>query len=145
MRALFVGEDNPHSSVPAMALYPAPNGCAGWRLCHLVLGLTDEEYLAEYGRVNLCQDEWDEGIARHEAMRLAHRAGAEGVTLVLLGAKVARAFGFKYEPFTVHHGGAEPVVILPHPSGRSRAWNEPGAYERARRTLASVGAMFGRF
>lgn len=138
-RPLLVGEDNPYSIDPRMALYPAPAGCAGHRLCTRVLGLTEGEYLGRFDRVNLCWSTWDAAEARRTARQILDLD--VGVT-VLLGAKVSRAFGYDYEPFTAFGtGDRKSWVILPHPSGRSRAWNEPGAYEKARLVLRSVGAL----
>lgn len=61
----------------------------------------------------------------------------------LLGAKVTRAFGFGFQPFTAwrHYllGSHTTYVCLPHPSGLCRAWNEPGAYARARGALRGAG------
>lgn len=145
MRPWLVGEDNPYSLDPAMALYPSPPGCAGWRLCHKVLELSAAEYIARYRRRNLCGgDRWDNAVARHEAIAFGHRVEKTADPVVLLGLRVATAFRLKYAPFTVVDAGlgGPPIVMLPHPSGRSRAWNESGAYERARQVLRSVGALW---
>jgi hypothetical protein len=58
----------------------------------------------------------------------------------LLGAKVSKAFGLAYLPFSsIDHGcssGVRKVVILPHPSGLCRVWSEdPTSYEKARRLV----------
>ncbi len=136
MRPLLVGEDNPHSADPRHALYPYPEHCAGGRLCVRVMGLTPREYL--------CSGAWKMAEARLAARSLF---GRERV-YVLLGAKVASAFGLAFHaPFT-RMRWSNPlwrmtctVVQLPHPSGRARAWNEPGAFERARAVLREAGAL----
>ncbi len=74
--------------------------------------------------------------------------------LILCGAKVAQAFGFKSEPYhiyrgpefrielvTVPFGNAPTFVTLPHPSGLNRAWHQVGAIERARVVLREVGVL----
>lgn len=67
-------------------------------------------------------------------------SGGERPAIVLLGAKVVRALNFTaYTPFLWIR--ATWLVILPHPSGLSRAWNEPGAYERARAVLREAGVL----
>lgn len=145
MRPLLIGEDNPHSADPLMALFPDPPGCAGHRLCTRVLGLSPSQYLARYRRANLCpSDAWDNAVARHEATAWLHRVQHTPDPVVLLGSKVAEAFRLRFDPFTVVDPGlgAPPLVLLPHPSGRSRLWNDPGAYERARQVLRSVGALW---
>ena len=70
--------------------------------------------------------------------------------IVYFGAKVCKAFDTKFDPFFVstrfmdmESGVLSPHqrVILPHPSGLSRAWNEPGAFERARAVLREAGVL----
>ena len=140
-RAIFVGLSNPYSADPARALYPAPKGSAGYRLCVQILGLAPSEYLANYRRVNLCMSG---GASRYpEAQRAAggflREVGADHPPIVLLGYVVARAFGLPTVPFVLHE--ARKMIVLPHPSGRCRLWHEVGAVERARELLRSVGAL----
>jgi hypothetical protein len=74
---------------------------------------------------------------------MSHAATA---AVVLLGAKVARVCAAAYVPFTViARTGLCPLrVILPHPSGLSRAWHAPGAYDRARAVLREAGVLATR-
>jgi hypothetical protein len=137
---LFVGESNPYGSSPDFALYPSPRGCSGERLCRLVLDLAPEDYLAFSDRANLCDGRWSIAEARREAARLGAEHGR--ATIVLLGSKVCAAFGVPFDPFTlrssldhVPRSVLPRFAILPHPSGLSRAWNVPGAFDRARVTL----------
>lgn len=147
MKPLLVGEANPYGGDPEFALYPDPPGCAGHRLCHKVMGLDAEEYLERFERVNLCPTKWSLREARERAIELAGPRAAS--TVVLLGARVARAFQYPFDPFAVHtsywsgtvFNGIGRVVVLPHPSGLSRAWNAPGAYERAREALREAGVL----
>lgn len=128
MRPLLVGEVNPFGSNPAFALYPLPERSSGGRLMK-ILGLTYRQYLKRFDRINLCEWEWRMGQARHRAEWLVSTYPDR--VIVLLGAKVSRAFGVPYEPFTTH--GA--YRVLPHPSGLNRAWNDPSAVEKARNLL----------
>lgn len=131
---VLVGEMNPYSSEPRFALYPAPAYSAGWRLCRH-LGLTRAEYLRRFQRVNLCALRWNDAMARQTAaMVLAERPRLA----VLLGARVARAFGVKFEPYTVATVDGVRLMMLPHPSGRCRLWNWSGAGAAARVLLANV-------
>ena len=145
MRPLLVGEANPYGSAPEFALYPSPRGCSGDRLCRLVLGLDPDDYLERFDRVNLCPREWHLPTANARAAELFVDARARGVPVVLLGAKVTRASGTAFEPFTIiAESWLCPLrVILPHPSGLSRAWGAPGAYERARAVLREAGVLPG--
>jgi hypothetical protein len=143
VRPLLVGEANPYGGDPEYALWPAPRGCAGDRLCRLVLQMGEEEYLDRFERVNLCPSTWSIRVAREQAARL--RSERDG-PVVLLGAKVCDAFRMAFLPFTARvwpeHGARQlRFVTLPHPSGLSRLWNEPGAYARARQVLREAGAV----
>lgn len=153
MKPLLVGEANPYQSDPQLAqhfaLYPDPPGCAGWRLCKLVMGLEPEEYLKRFDRVNLCDGKWGMKEARARAIpNIQIDAAKSGRAVVLFGAKVMAAFAMNYVPFTVIPPLVVPplnlrptFVCLPHPSGLSRAWNEPGAFERARGVLRKAGVL----
>jgi hypothetical protein len=139
-RPVLVGEYNPYGDDTRAALYPAPANSAGWRLCHLVLGIELGEYLERFDRRNLVGGpRWSATLAKIAAERLRREAALSGAPLVLLGARVAHAFGVSYRPFTSSTGPAgTTVVVLPHPSGRCRAWNMIGACERARALVVSV-------
>ena len=153
-RALLVGEHNPYSGRAEDALYPWPPESAAGRLCR-GLGMSEEEYLAAFERRNLLRTvRWSAPAAREAARTLS--AEFPALPRVLLGARVARAFGLAFEPFTftlvgpldpdgqLSLGAAAPTatgsltLVLPHPSGRSRAWDEPGAWARARERVASI-------
>lgn len=155
MKPLLVGESNPYQVDPRLAqrfaLYPDPLGCAGWRLCHKVMQLDQADYLARFDRVNLCNGKWSVHEARRRADDLSRGSDSER-TYVLFGAKVSSVFGWllnreDFKPFTRHEETAyvyerpRSYVILPHPGGLSRAWNEPGAFERARRVLREAGVL----
>lgn len=139
---VLVGEQNPLGSEPRYALYDEPYGRAGYRLRAHVLGVRRTTY-ARFHRCNLCDGEkWSSSVAWEKSHRL--RDLLPDCLLVLLGEKVSKAFGFRYEPFRATWCDPTPmgvmhrVVMLPHPSGRNRAWNEPGAFERARAILREV-------
>jgi hypothetical protein len=136
--ALLVGELNPYqqAEVEHYALYPYPERSAGGRLCRVILGLDPHLYLRSYARHNLCSGKWSVPAARRAAAGLVDRYPAT-LPIVLLGARVAEAFGQPFEPF--RRRGR--FVQLPHPSGLSRLWNESGTFERARALCAEAGAM----
>lgn len=139
MRPLLVGESNPYSDNPAHALMPSPAGSAGARLADH-LGLPPHVYLAMFDRVNLLPSRarWSAGWARQCA------AGVRAVyhdakVVLLLGARVAAAFGL--EDLRVWHSRVVRGVRyyrLPHPSGRSRVWNDRRSRVAARGLLRRV-------
>jgi hypothetical protein len=133
----LIGESNPYQEPGSdrehrFDLYPLPEHSAGGRLCKLILGLPRRVYLVEFVRRNLLAGKWSAPLARQAAAQI--KVEAAGAPLILLGAKVAAAFCYGYVPFTAFNG----VAILPHPSGRAMAWNEPDAIGRARVTVLAV-------
>ena len=138
MKPLLIGECNPYSSDPRFALYPLPERASGHRLCTLVLGLTRLEYLRRYDRVDLCAGaRWNLNEARAKAREIENTPR----TIILLGAKVCKAFCCAFEPFTIKRAGGIVAVLLPHPSGLCQLWRVPGAFVRARELLREVGAL----
>lgn len=156
MKPMLVGESNPYGGDPYYALYPDPPGCAGHRLCHKVLGMAEDEYLEAFDRVNLLDGpRWRVPVARTAARLLLRQTPKGkpvvlpshwiefGQPLILLGARVTRAFRLTYTPFALHAwcdglGDHRRILVLPHPSGRCRVWNEPGAIEKARRAVTEL-------
>ncbi len=124
-KPLLVGESNPYGSDPCYALYPAPDGCSGHRLAVLILGMSRQSYLESFDRINLVSGPWRIREARESASTLIGRR------LILLGAKVCSAFGVAFTPFMVGDAG----LVLPHPSGLNRMWQEKGSVERARKAV----------
>ena len=128
-KPLLVGESNPYGGDPHFALYPAPDGCSGHRLCCLILGMRRADYLRVFSRCNLCDRcTWSMKLARHRAVDLA----ASHERIVLLGSKVSAAFGLPFIPFS----RSSNLLTLPHPSGLCRLWDLDGAVGRARSAVA---------
>lgn len=141
---VVVGEMNPYGADPRYALYDEPVGSAGGRLRRLVFGLGSGTYHRRTRRFNLCVGAWSTAKARASANRILDLCGQDD-TVVLLGRKVAAAFGLDHlPPFTSKVIVREDrklalrYVLLPHPAGRCQGWNEPGAYELAREMLIAV-------
>jgi hypothetical protein len=129
VKPLLVGELNPYGADPKHALFPYPERSAGGRLCHRILAMHRAEYLRSFDRVNLCVGKWSVPAARRRAFELRQLRQPT----ILLGVKVCNAFLVHFRPFEVSGG----CLVLPHPSGLCRLWNEPGAYERARTAVAA--------
>lgn len=133
-KPLIVGESNPYGGDDEFALYPAPDGCSGHRLCCLILGMRRATYLETFRRCNLVRGPWRIGPARERAKELWE--DADGGPFVLLGAKVCAAWEIPFKPFEVFDGGT--TLILPHPSGINRMWSVPGTVEKARAVVAEA-------
>lgn len=61
-------------------------------------------------------------------------------SLVLLGRRVVWGFGIDYLPFSIACG-RRLVAVLPAPTGRERAWDDPMAIGRARACVAELDAL----
>lgn len=153
-RVLLLGEDNPYSLDPRLALWPAPAGTSGDRL-RRVLGLPYDAYYSLW-RANLCSSGWNPTWAAITAANLLRAFDPRGAArpwdvVVCLGRKVSRAcarvLGASLPTWGIlrgarrHDAGAYPevtVISIPHPSGTCRAWNDIGAVSRARDLLREV-------
>lgn len=122
------------------------DGRAGRFLGSLV-GLSLEDFLARIEAVNLLK-RWPgrQAVKGHlfpmdEAKRAVDRLDLERRDVILAGKRVAAAFGLKEVKWLreVELGrGERSAVVIPHPSGIVRWWNE----ERNRR---AVGRLLERF
>lgn len=80
----------------------------------------------------------------HEAARAAIRLDRRtdrGTSFVLVGRRVAAAFGFRrheYDMFDWFARGGRSFVVVPHPSGVNTWWNDPAHREIARRFMAGL-------
>lgn len=126
-RILLIGMNNPLSAKPEHALFPDPVGCTGWRLWQMLqarTGATQADYLRAFGRTNLVRGRWDAKLARSNWEAMSEELREEYDVIILLGAAVRRAVGFR--------GGDLPDVglrgdigTIPHPSGLNRWYNTP--------------------
>lgn len=131
----IVGESNPYGGDDCYALYPAPDGCSGHRLCVLVFGMYRSDYLDLFIRVNLVRGKWSVRAARESAESLSGK-------LILLGSKVSQAFGVPFFPFTI----TADKLILPHPSGLCRIWTtRPHAFDEAQERLREFAPELSPF
>ena len=130
-RIILVGEQNPYGGDDAYALYPSPDGCSGHRLCCLILGMTRKAYLESFERMNLVQGPWSPAAARARADELA----VQSARFILCGAKLSKAFQAPFVPFEISEGGT--MLVLPHPSGLNRMWNQ----ETIAKSRAAVAAF----
>jgi hypothetical protein len=109
--------------------------------------MTEDEYLATFERRNLLQlwgDKWSVPKAREAADAIRREVGG-GAALILCGARVTKAFGYPFDltltPFT-HGVDGTRVLVIPHPSGLSRAWNDP---QMQARVMEAVFELVGGY
>lgn len=134
MKPLIVGEaPSKNEDVPNPI-----SGRVGKRLAECC-GTSLDEFLHRFERTNLLkvrQDtkekgfEFDEQAASLAAYEMADPAYSsfalhEGRVVILLGKRVAAAFGASPEYFSLQRVGTKAdVYVVPHPSGVNRWWNE---------------------
>lgn len=82
---------------------------------------------------------WDRHVAQGAAGRLDVMTSLD-VGFVLCGRRVADAFGVTagFFEWTSTRNGRRPVVVIPHPSGRNRCWNDPTVRTRCADTLGPI-------
>ena len=150
MKTWLIGEFNPYGQDPKYALYPHPENATGARLAR-VLNLTPQEYLAAFERRNLlAQAKWSAPLAKQSADAVLTSVGVDDA-LVLLGARVAAAFGLYFRtclctPLVRAVGSARvlvKVLVIPHPSGLSREWSAPGTAQRVRDAFRRLSELRG--
>ncbi len=141
MKPLLIGEA---CNLPCGTAF---SGRSGLTLATLA-GLTLDEFLDAFDRVNLLK-RWpgrSGGAKGHlfpmkAATAAARRLDVEGRHVVLAGRRVASAFGLRrfdfLESVALDKGEAS-CVVVPHPSGIVRLYNEPAFRLRVGRLLRKV-------
>jgi uracil-DNA glycosylase len=125
---LFVGENATSPVEPAEVLV----GPSGRRLATM-LNITLAQFARRYARRNLSSGtHWDEQESRSGAWQ-----ATRGCTrVVLLGSRVRRAFGFEaVSALDVATKDGKRFLMLPHPSGRNRWYNDARNTARAAAVL----------
>lgn len=134
MKPLIIGEaPSKNEEVPQPIA-----GRVGRRLADCA-GMTLEDFLTHFQRTNLLQVrqdtalgfEFDHAQASLNAMQI-RGSFRGGLIVLLLGHRVARAFGLTHADYFVQYDidHAE-VRVLPHPSAVNRWWNDPENYKQA--------------
>jgi len=119
----------------------ALDGDAGRRLARL-FGVPHEDLLRRTRRHNLLDpapeggSRWPARTAALEAEELFARLGGQGWLWLLLGRRVAEAFGLPPREWLVWtEVMVDLAAAVPHPSGRNRWYNDPRRRRRAERFL----------
>jgi len=137
--------NNPLSSDQYHALYPAPEGCTGWRLWRMLYeaaqaeggaGVLRSSYALVLDRRNVLPGrEWDARTARRYGAVLVDEL--HGRRVVLVGVSVLQALGLTRPGDWcrwVEEAGLT-YTLVPHASGRCREYNDPAMRERVGRLL----------
>ncbi len=137
MKPLLIGEAPSKNQTDPHPL----EGRIGRKLAECA-GLSYDAYLDMFDRVNLLavrQDtkekgfEFDMKAARESALLMRQSGIMRDRSVVLLGNRVAEAFGVRsIRFFHGHpHGQGGMLWVMPHPSGINRWWNDPDHHEAA--------------
>ena len=133
-RILLIGQAPGPNTDPGEPLPLEPRSSTAGRLC-MFIGVHPNQFRGQVQRVNLLQ--YHPGRRRHHD-RFPEREGRvaaqammpllSGRAVVLLGRKVAKAFGAENAPF---HEWLVPswcsyFAVAPHPSGRNHWYNDEG-------------------
>jgi hypothetical protein len=138
---IFVGEvTNPPGLEPRLAL----TGESGKHLARLA-GVPFPAIL-RYRRMNVDETGTADQATRREAARRIEESATPGDAIVMLGLAAQKAFGFGRDltPFSraINSMGVT-LIAFPHPSGRNRYWNDPGAETEASVHLQAIIEEFG--
>lgn len=139
MRALLIVGEAPTADTVGR---PAFSNRSGDRLASL-LGLAGAgELTREHDTVNLrsrADGAWDRRAAADAAQAILAVAPHDRV--VLCGRRVADAFGVPFDPVaTCRLPGHRVGLVIPHPSGRCRHWNDPATAQIASDALRRLAA-----
>lgn len=134
-RPVLVGMNNPLGDNPEYALFPAPEGCTGWRIWQMLherTGATRSDYMHVFERMNVMDSvTWDRSTARVEANK--RWPLLSGRTVVFLGQQVVWSFQLpKSEPLEWQNPEPDFALsvplrwcLMPHPSGLNHWYNDP--------------------
>ncbi len=140
MKPVILGMNNPISSDPEHALFPAPEGCAGhrlWRLLHNRTGASRSEYLEAFERRNLIPHKnWTMAEAR--ALSAAFIEEVRGRVVLVLGAEPRDALKLPRIPIKPVELYGVTWRMVPHPSGRNLWYNVKGNRETVELVLEEM-------
>jgi uracil-DNA glycosylase len=140
-RVVLVGEAPGKRDTGRTPLLGQNRGASGSRL-RVMCGMSEREW-RDVRRINLftrLPDQWDNSLAHDTAHAMMH-AMLRRYRVICQGRRVARAFGVSTLPMCtwqiLHDAYIGPCIVsmLPHPSGRCRAYNDAATRDRAARFL----------
>lgn len=132
---LVIGEMPGPDTKATLPLFPHPKNSSGgrlWQLSDLPLPI----FLGKLRRTNLIQEyreEWPQFEAQKQAEKMMAEL-PEGTRVILCGTAVGIAFDQK-KFYTIDTINGSWYVVIPHPSGRNRAYADPATRIGARYAL----------
>ena len=147
MKPLLVGMNNPYSTDSHFALYPSPENSAGFRLYLMLkeagdrdgVRVTKEDYVNDFARTNLVNGY----MYTREAVTFGRPRVLDLMRnrlTVICGAGTARDMKLIHYRFSLEKQiiGPYSYWVIPHPSGRTREYNDPEMRHRVGELLLSL-------
>jgi hypothetical protein len=152
MRPLLIGQAPGPNTDPDFPLFPVPAGSTGGRL-QALMDITRGRYLKDFDRVNVLRHfpgKYEDGdkfpLTKARVAADAMRTFLAGRVVIFVGRQTATAFGLdpewawhtwrdihvKRRCAVQHNHTLARAAVVPHPSGRSRWYNEEGNRAQAR-------------
>lgn len=160
MSALLVGLDNPQSSDPRYALYPAPSGCTGHNIMRMMQLAKPDMTLRQYvniPKINLLpiatvprgRKQWLQQAGQNLVEQLRNSSYTHVVLLgndvrnsvlpyVLHGAKFPGELKWIHDTTAVDGEPNFSIAWVPHPSGRNHWYNARGRKKRVGKFLVEA-------
>lgn len=139
-RPLLLGLDNPHGDHPGAALLPRPKSGAGGRLFAMA-GMPWSRYNRVFQRLNIVDiDAHSSAWEREDYYR--------DRTVVVCGKEAWRRLAWLGLPRSNFFTSSRMerlcsrFVLIPHPSGRCREYNDPTVVARTRRLLRGLSGRY---
>lgn len=150
---LLVGEAPTAEVAAVQDLWLHPSRTASGRRLRELSGLSVPAFLAAFERTNVLErslepeEPWPAAEARRRGLAALRFLGGRVVVMLgdraataLLGRRTGGAPRLVWGRYPSLDGGTWRGVVLPHPSGRSRWWNDPARRERAAAVLREAVA-----
>ena len=144
-----IGMNNPRSDDPTHSLTTQPPGGTGhrlWQMARARTGIDEADWLRMTDRRNLCAGEWNREEAWHKAREWYPELRDR--TTVLLGADVSAQFPLSMggiltwgREMGTPPAPARPWILIPHPSGMNRWYNDAGNRAAVEVLLADLVEM----
>jgi hypothetical protein len=139
VKPVLIGMNNPYNGDPRYALYPSPDISAGGRLCTMFLAAANRagihadsfDYISGFERMNLINTPtWDPVSAKIASRTL--KPTLMGREVIICGVSVLTMMDLQRHEWLCWHRRPPDLfensfdyVLIPHPSGRCREYNDP--------------------
>lgn len=147
-KIVFIGQQ-PNSYEDEGTPLPMRPGSTGKRIVQM-MGITEESFLNSFNVLNVSPFHDCDGFSPEYWFRNAQNILPllEGRRVVLLGSRVAEAFGFNrtdydYASWFDHPRENILFSVIPHPSGRNHLYNNPEMHEMVRSFLDMCWTLRG--